>query len=184
MSILDGKMDKVDRHITEEIAILWTNAQPAVAAFVMSIVPRFQDADDILQQVAVAVIKNYDKYDKDHPFVAWAIGIAKNEVLMYHRKNSQSKLMFSERAIQTISEVYEKESAKFDDMRKALDVCSKKLKGRWRLMLEMHYVSELSIPRIAQKLGMTHSAVYTTFHRIRISLRDCINRQMSSMEVE
>lgn len=177
-------MDKPDRRTAEEIAVLWTNAQPAVAAFIMSIVPRFQDADDILQQVAVAVIKNYDKYDKDRSFVAWAIGIAKNEILMYHRKNSRSKLMFSKRAIQTISEVYEKESAKFDDMRKALDVCIQKLKGRWRGMLEMRYISELSIPRIAQKLGMNHSAVYTTFHRIRVALRDCINRQMSSMEIE
>jgi len=48
----------------------------------------------------------------------------------------------------------------------------------------MRYVSELTIPRISQKLGMTQNAVYTTFHRIRLALRDCIGRQMSSMEVE
>ena len=173
-------MDDLDKQISEEIAVLWTSAQPAVAAFVSSIVPNFQDADDILQQVAVAVIKNYDKYDKDRPFVAWAIGIAKNEVLMYHRNNSQRKLVFSTRTIQAISEVYEKESHKFDDMKKALDVCMKKLKGRARRIMEMRYISELNIPRIAQKLGMTHNAVYTTFHRIRLALRDCINRQMLS----
>ena len=175
-------MGKSDDHITEEIAVLWTNAQPAVAGFISSIVPRFQDADDLLQQVAIAIIKNYEKYDKDRPFVAWAIGIAKNEILMYHRKNSQSKLIFNTRAIETISEAYEKESATFDDIRKALDVCIKKLKGRSRRILEMRYISELSIPRIAQKLGMTHSAIYTFFHRIRLALRDCINRQMSLKE--
>lgn len=64
-----AKMSDFDKHISEEIAVLWTGAQPAVAAFVSSIIPNFQDADDILQNVAVAVIKNYDKYDKDRPFV-------------------------------------------------------------------------------------------------------------------
>jgi RNA polymerase sigma-70 factor (ECF subfamily) len=178
------KVDKAGNHNQEEIAILWTNAQPAVAAFVSSIIPGFQDADDILQQVAVAIIKNYDKYDKDRPFVAWAIGIAKNEILMHYRKNSQGKVIFSTEAVQAISQAYEKESTKFNDMQKALDVCITKLKGRARRILEMRYISELSIPRIAQKLGMTHNAVYTTFHRIRIALRDCINRQISSGGME
>lgn len=174
-------MDKSDER-TAEIAVLWTRAQSAVAAFISSIVPGFQDSDDILQQVAVAVIKNYDKYDSDRPFVAWAIGIARNEILMYHRKNSQSKLIFATEIIQKISEVYEKESEKFYDTRKALDVCIKKLKGHSRRMLEMLYFSELNIPRIAQKLGMTAGSVYTAFHRIRLALRDCINHEMLSRE--
>ena len=173
-------MSDFDRHISEEIVVLWTNAQPAVVAFISSIIPNFQDADDILQQVAVAVIQNYDKYDKERPFIAWAIGIAKNEVLMHRRKNSRNKLIFSTQAIQTIAEVYEKESHKLGEMKNALNVCIKKLKGRAKRILEMRYVSELPIPRIAQKLGMTPNAVYTTFHRIRLALRDCIGRQLSS----
>ncbi len=169
---------------TEEIAVLWTKAQPAISAFVSSIIPDFQDSDDILQQVAVAVIKNYDKYDKNRPFIAWAIGIAKNEALMYHRKKSQHKIIFATEVIQKIATIYENESEKSEDNRKALNVCMKKLKQRSRRMLEMRYVSELSTERIAQKLGMTASSVYTTFHRIRLALRDCISREMSSMEVK
>ncbi len=177
-------MDKQKKHLTEEVAVLWTNAQPAVAAFVSSIVRGFQDSDDVLQQVAVAVVQNFDKYNPERPFVGWAIGIAKNEILMYHRNKSQGKVIFSEKAIQMISESYEKESGNFDDMRDALGICSKKLTERARRFLDMRYVSEMSIPRIAQKLGMTNSAVYTFFHRIRLSLRDCINRQISSQEVK
>jgi len=178
-------MDASEKHDnSEEIAVLWTNAQPAVAAFVSSVIPGFQDADDILQQVAVSVIKNFDKYDKERSFVGWAIGIARNEILMYHRQKTQGKVILSEKAIRAISDTYEKESAKLDDMKHALDICTKKLKGRARSILEMRYISELSVPRIAQKLGMTHGAVYTTFHRIRLALRDCINRQMSNQEVK
>jgi RNA polymerase sigma-70 factor (ECF subfamily) len=169
---------------TEEIAVLWTKAQPVISAFISSLVPDFQDSDDILQQAAVAVIKNYDKYDKNRPFVAWAVGIAKNEILMYHRKNSQHKLIFDTEIVQRIAKIYETESGKSEDNRKALNVCIKKLKQRSRRMLEMRYVSELSTERIAHKLGMTASSVYTTFHRIRLALRDCISREMSSMEAK
>jgi RNA polymerase sigma-70 factor (ECF subfamily) len=177
-------METPGRNTSEEIAVLWTNAQPAVAAFISSIVPEFQDSDDILQQVAVAVIKNYDKYDRDRPFVAWAIGIAKNEVLMHRRRNSQNKLIFSTETIQRISELHEKESEKFNETKRALDICIKKLKGRWRRILEMRYLNEMSIPRIAQKLGMTTNAIYTAFHRTRTALRDCIDREMSSREAK
>jgi RNA polymerase sigma-70 factor (ECF subfamily) len=180
----EREMDDLDKRISEEIAVLWTNAQPAIAAFVSSIVPNFQDADDIIQQVAVAIIKNYGKYDKDRSFVAWGIGIAKNQVLMYRRKNSKGKLIFSEISIQAISEVYEQESHRLDDIKHALSICIKKLKGRAKRLLEMRYVSEQSIPRIAQRLGMNPGAVYTSFHRIRLALRDCINQQISPAKAD
>ena len=167
----------------EEIAAYWTRAQPAVASFISLMVPNFQDAADILQEVAVVVVKKSDQYNSEYPFVAWTIGIAKNEVLMHRRKYSKGRLILDTEAIQRISEVYEKESAKFNDMRKALDVCIKKLQGRGNQILEMRYLSELSISRIAQKLGMTHSSVYTSLHRIRLALRECINKQMASEEL-
>ncbi len=168
---------------TEEVAVYWTNAQPVVSSFISSVVPRFQDADDILQQVAVAIVKNYDKYDKRRPFVAWAIGIARNEILMYRRKNAKGRVILDTEVIQKVSEAYEKESAGFDDMRKALDYCINQLRDRWKQVLKMRYLRELEISRVAQKLGMTHSSVYTTLHRIRVALRDCIERRLSSEEI-
>lgn len=173
-------MDCSDKKTTEEMTILWTQTQPTITAFVSSVIPDFQDADDILQQVAVAIVKNYDKYDKTRSFVAWAIGIAKNEIQMHYRNTSRKKVIFSTKTIQAISDVYEKESVKFDDTRKALDICIKKLKGQSKYILKMRYLSEMSVPRISQKLGMNQGAIYTTLHRIRLALRDCINRQLSS----
>ena len=72
-------MDRSDKKEIEEITVLWTRAHPAVSAFISSMVPDFQDADDILQQVAVAIVQNYDRYNKERSFVSWAIGIAEYE---------------------------------------------------------------------------------------------------------
>ena len=171
-------MSHSDKQVMEEIAVYWTNAQPAVSAFISSMVPKFQDAADILQQVAVTVVKNYGKYDKKHAFTGWVIGIAKNEILTHWRKHSKGKFIFDTETVEKISEAYERESGKVDDIREALDICIKKLKGRGKQILEMRYLSELSVSRIAQKLGMTHGSVYTSLHRIRLALQECIGREM------
>ena len=118
-------MDRDDRKLLEEITVNWTNSQSVVFAFILSVVPNFQDANDILQQVAVSVVKNYEKYNEKYPFVSWAIGIAKNEILMYRRKNSTNKLVFDNDTIECIAESHSKESKHYNDMKNAIcESCS------------------------------------------------------------
>lgn len=173
-----SQMDKSDNKTMEDIAVYWTHAQPTVSAFILSVIPRFNDADDILQQVAVAIVKNYDKYDKKYSFTGWAIGIAKNEILMYRRTHSKNRFIFNSEVIERIAVAYEKEPAQLNDIRQALDICIKKLSGRGKQILEMRYHSELSVSRISQKLGMTPGSIYTLLHRVRLALQECISKQM------
>jgi RNA polymerase sigma-70 factor (ECF subfamily) len=173
-------MDRSDRKETEEITVLWTKAHPAVAGFISSMVPNFQDADDILQQVAVAIVEDYDRYDKERSFVGWAIGIARNKILMYRREKAQNRPLLDEQAMGNVAQVYERESTQFDEMRRALRTCIKKAKARWQRILEMRYVQGLSAGRIAEQLGMTHNAIFITLHRIRLALRDCIRKEMAA----
>ena len=69
-------MDDRLRQVTRE----WALAQPAVAAFLTSVVRDFRERDDLLQDVAVAVIESFESYDESRPFVPWAIGIARHRV--------------------------------------------------------------------------------------------------------
>jgi RNA polymerase sigma-70 factor (ECF subfamily) len=172
-------MDRSDRKEIEEIAVLWTRAYPAVSAFISSMIPRFPDADDILQQVAVAIVQDYGRYDKERSFVAWAIGIAKNKILMYRREKARERSVLDAEAMRAVAEVYEHDFAEFNDMRKALRTCVGKAKVRWQQILEMRYSRGLSTTRIAEQLGMTQNAIFITLHRIRLALRDCIMREMS-----
>ena len=138
-------MDRSDRKEVEEIAVLWTRAYPVVSAFISSMVPRFPDADDILQQVAVAVVQDYDRYDKERSFVAWAIGIARNKILMYQREKAHARSILEAAAMRAVAEVYEQDSSEFDDMRRALRTCIKKAKVRWQRILEMRYSRSLRV---------------------------------------
>lgn len=169
-----------DNKRAEEMTVYWTQAQPAVSAFISVLVPNFQDSADILQQVAVVAVNKFDSYDKGKSFVAWTIGIAKNEILSYRRKHAKDRHIFDTETVQRIAEVYEQEVPMLDDIKKALSVCLGKVKGRWRQIVEMRYLRELGISRIGQQLGMTDNAVFIALHRVRISLRNCINKELSA----
>lgn len=67
----------------EELAALWTSAQPVVAAFIRVLVPRHDDSDELLQETAVVLVRRFQEYDRHRSFVGWAIGIAKMKVLTY-----------------------------------------------------------------------------------------------------
>ncbi|MDH7599184.1 MAG: sigma-70 family RNA polymerase sigma factor [Sedimentisphaerales bacterium] len=175
-------MGRLDKKQLEEITVHWTKAQVLVSAFVCSMVPDFQDAEDLVQEVAVTIVQEYHRYDRTRPFAPWAMGIAKNKVLMYRRDRLRKGLMMTQDAIEKVAVVYELEHAQFDRMRRALRVCISKIRDRWRQVLEMRYIRKFSTTMIASQLGLTNNAVLITLHRIRLALRDCINRQIGSEE--
>ena len=61
-----------------DLTLHWTRAQPVVAGFISSMVPDFNDAEDILQRVALVIVKKFNQYDKNKLFLVWAMGIAKS----------------------------------------------------------------------------------------------------------
>jgi RNA polymerase sigma-70 factor (ECF subfamily) len=54
------------------LAMAWTKAQPAVAAFITSMVGDFHQSEDLLQKTAAAIVIKYDTYDASRSFTAWA----------------------------------------------------------------------------------------------------------------
>ena len=67
----------MQQQAAEELAALWTRAQSVVAAYVMSLVRDAHLTEDIVQQVAVVLVRDFHKFDKTKPFLPWALGIAK-----------------------------------------------------------------------------------------------------------
>ncbi len=66
----------MEPHQTEQFAALWTAAQATVSAFIRTLIPDLHQADEVIQRVAVALVRKFDRYDPTRPFVAWAIGVA------------------------------------------------------------------------------------------------------------
>lgn len=175
-------MDQSEQKNREELTVYWTQAQPIVAAFISSMIQSFQDAEDVLQMTAITLAKKYDQYDRSRPFVAWAIGIAKYEVLNYRRQRAKDRHIFDDTVVDQITQAYQETASELNGLRNALRKCLKEVKGRSRKLLELRYIRELKPTRIARQLGMTTNAVFVALHRIRVALRECIERHLTVVE--
>jgi RNA polymerase sigma-70 factor (ECF subfamily) len=173
-------MDKEEKN--KELAVFWAQSQPTIAAFIHSLVPNFQDADDILQNVAIITVEKFEEFDRDRSFSAWGYGIAKNLILKYYSKKGRKRVIIDTDAINKIAQVHEEESQSIHDqkesMEKALKKCLSRLKGKWKKMVDMHYMDEFSPTRIAQQLSMTRNNVFVSLHRLRLSLKQCVKHQL------
>jgi RNA polymerase sigma-70 factor (ECF subfamily) len=163
-----------------QLAADWERARTAVFAQLLAGIGSFHDAEDVLQEVAVSVAKNYGSYDSSRPFVAWALGVARNHMLMYFRRYQRSRLVFNDQLMISIGERLEVlAEGTADQRREDLHHCINQLDDRRRRLIEMRYSSGLSIDQIADSLGKSIAAVKGSLHRVRKILERCIKLRAS-----
>ena len=169
----------MDSQQAEDFAARWTAAQPAIAAFVRSLIPDLTSAEEVLQRVAVALVRRYDRYDRSRPFVAWAIGVTKFEVLYYRRQQATDRHIFDDELVERIADSYQVMVEKFNPMREALAKCLGELDGRSRKVLHLRYADGMTTPGIAQEMNLTAGAVRMLLWRVRGGLRRCMERHVA-----
>jgi RNA polymerase sigma-70 factor, ECF subfamily len=168
----------------EDLTTRWTAAQPAVAAFISAAIPNFHDAQDVLQEVALAIAQSYSQYDPARPFTAWAIGVAHHKVLNFFGRTVQKRgATLDPATLETIAGVYVQCTDEFLPVQEALQHCMQGVAGKSRKILNLRYQEGLKSATIAQRLGLTVSTVDVTFHRIRMALRDCIEKRLAAKAV-
>ena len=159
-----------------QLTLLWTAAQPTVAAFIRSMVPHLADAEDVLQRTAYDIATNFEQYDPERPFVAWAIGIAKFKVLDYRRDKGREKTVFNDAALEHIAVAYVKQSDALERHSHALQSCLEKLSFKARSLVELRYTQNLKPAQIAAQVGTSANTVSNALSRTREALRQCIER--------
>ncbi len=159
---------------TREVARLWTLAQPAVSAFVASLVRSIHARDDVLQDVAVAVLDSASAYDPSRPFVAWAMGVARNQVRLYLRRQGRDRLVFDQAALDNLERAFAEIRPRDVRMLDYLGECVALLEGRVRRLCELRYTGDLKPAAIAPLLEMSANSVAKGLQRVRALLRECV----------
>lgn len=169
--------------VADELAARWTAAQPVVSAYISSVVRDFHDSQDILQDVALLVSRNFAQYDPKRSFITWAIAIARNRVRDFWRETSVDRVVFDSETVDAIAAAFEGLEPKFGPVQEALDHCLKRVQGKSLTLVKLRYESGLKASEIAIRVHATVSAVEVALHRIRLALRDCIQNRLRSRGV-
>jgi RNA polymerase sigma-70 factor (ECF subfamily) len=174
----------MDLQQSEQFAGLWAAAQPTITAFIRTLMPDYQRAEELLQRVAVMLVRKFHEYDSQRPFAAWAIGFAKNEVLYFRRQLATDKHLFDDEIVEKIAVSYEQLVEEIDPIREALGDCVEELQGRSRQVIDLRYGRGLNSGQIAAKMRLSSGAVRVLLHRVRSVLRRCIERRVGELSPE
>ncbi|MCO6046619.1 sigma-70 family RNA polymerase sigma factor [Aeoliella sp. ICT_H6.2] len=163
------------------LAALWENARDAIFAYLLAEIGTIHDAEDLLQEVAVAVAKNFHKHDREHSFVAWALGIARNKALMYYRQRKRDRLAFGEDMMRIVASHLETMPSRSDDQRReALLECLRSLSQDRRSLLKMRYSREMNLVQISESMGVSVPALKGQLFRVRKVLAKCVQRRLAT----
>ncbi|HVR85421.1 MAG TPA: sigma-70 family RNA polymerase sigma factor [Planctomycetota bacterium] len=150
--------------------------QGALRGFILAHVQDLNLAEDVLQEVSVALWKKLESYDSKRPFLNWALGIARYEVLHSKRDSARSRVIFDEDLIQKVAERYVELEPDLEKRRLALRHCLGKLPEHYREVVHERYVEARPVGEVARRLERSEGAVHMLLSRIRAALLDCAGR--------
>jgi RNA polymerase sigma-70 factor (ECF subfamily) len=148
-------------------------------AYVYSLTANWQDAEEVMQRVRIRIWQQFDQYDEEKPFDAWARAIAYYLVLAYRKEKSRQREFFTEAVLEAVSNQFDTHLQNVDNRRDALLRCLDKLDQRRRELVTAYYsAASPTGEAIASKLSMTPNALRQAIFRIRKILHECVARTM------
>jgi RNA polymerase sigma-70 factor (ECF subfamily) len=174
-ALMTGSADEASTR-DEDFVRLMTAGQRDLRAFILGLAPQQVDADDILQEVNLALWRKRRLYNHGENYLRWAFGFAALEVRSFRSRSAKGRLWFSDAAIESLAEGWPQASSFMDDCRQALATCLKKLGRVEREVIDAKYKKRQSVKDIAANTGRPASTVYKILNRGRESLRACVKR--------
>ncbi len=162
----------------EAFVLEFSRAEPGLRAFVRSLVPTWEDADEVVQNTSLVLWKKFPEFEPGTEFGRWAAVIARFEVLKYRRTRARDRHVFSEDLVEILADEFDEESETLQRERNALETCLRKLPDHQRRLVKSAYAPGRTIREVAEELGKSATAFYKTLNRIRQTLLDCIERTL------
>lgn len=169
-------MTDADFQRHESFLRLFAEHEPAVRAFVRSMLPRREDSRDVMQEIAVVLWRKFAEFDAARDFRKWAFGVARMEVLAFVRDHARDRHVFSGEVLELLEQETAESGTRLEAQREALDECMQKLPDAQRSLVQAAYGPEARIDALAKERGQTAMALYKTLHRIRLALMECTRR--------
>jgi RNA polymerase sigma-70 factor, ECF subfamily len=165
---------------TEQFLKLLGSHERSLFTYIFALVPTWGDAEEVMQRLRIRIWQQFDRYDAEKPFDAWARAVAYYLVLAYRKEKGRKRELFSERILEEVSIQFENTLLRANERRDALLTCMGKLDDRKRDLIATYYMSShrQSTEVLAADLSMTPNALRQALFRIRRALLDCVERTM------
>lgn len=153
---------------------LFLRSEREIFRYVAVLVPNVADAEDIVQQTAIALWEKFDAYDPNQPFTPWACRFALNKSKQWIERRQRWQALLDKGLAEELAQRREELRPELEVRLKHLEGCLNKLPDEQRSLVEGYYYRRDSIEKLAETSSRTVAATYKTLQRVRQALQGCI----------
>lgn len=155
-----------------------------IMAYLLVLLDDGHVAEDILQEVWVALARALEKGEEIENLMAWSRGVARNLVMKHWRSKSNDRLVVNTELLDLVDEAFEGQLPQSEggDRRQALRVCMASLNDNLKEMLRLKYEEGMGFEEMARHLGKTVGSLTMSLSRARKKLGECIERRLNASE--
>lgn len=157
---------------------LFLRSEREIFRYVAVLVPNVTEAEDIVQQTAMALWEKFDAYDPRQPFTPWACRFALNKARQWIERRQRWQALLNNGLAEELMQRRQELLPEFETRLKHLEGCLGKLPAEQRSLVEGYYYERTSIGTLAQRSGRSEVAAYKMLQRIRHALQLCVEARI------
>jgi RNA polymerase sigma-70 factor (ECF subfamily) len=161
-----------------EFARLLVRHDRALLRYILGLIPRRDDAEEVLQRTATVLWEKFAEYDRGREFLPWAIRFAYFEVLNFRKQIARDRLVFREEVMEALAEARQAQEPQLEAQRRALRHCLDELSPADQALLKRRYADSETIAELADEQGRTAKALYRRLDRLREAIARCVERRV------
>lgn len=167
-------------HESPEFIRLLTASQNSLLAFILSLLPDHDAAQDVLQETNELLWRKSDDFTPGSNFLSWACTVARYKVLEHQRAAGKQPLVFSDALLEQMADegAAEADNEFLQQQLKALAHCLGQLTAKHRQLIEKRYQPGASVAHLAAEAELSPRGLSVTLCRIRKSLLECIQNKL------
>jgi RNA polymerase sigma-70 factor, ECF subfamily len=160
----------------------------ALLGFIFALTRDSLVAEEVFQEVALAILAEAAAGKEVNPFLPWAREVARRRVAEHYRKSTRRHAVvpLEESMVEVVCRSFAENEEPADVDRLRLDHlrrCIEKLPARAREAIDRRYRQQMGIEKIAAALDWQIPSVNVLLARARKALADCIRSKLSTSGV-
>ncbi len=159
---------------------LFVRHQQEIYAYILTLVPHVNDADDLFQDGMTVMWRKFDQFKPGTNFAAWGIQIMRYQILEYRRNLARSKRVLMGDALfdalmDHMPTIQDELAARIEALRK----CQALLDDRAKRIIKMRYEHNTPVEEVASYLKVSRRHVYHILGQINSVLLRCMRRTLA-----
>jgi RNA polymerase sigma-70 factor, ECF subfamily len=163
----------------QDVLRLLLEHRSSLFAFILAVTRKMDTAEDIFQEVSLAVCESAESYELGTNFTAWAREIARRRIAANFRRDRRSHQLLALLESRGLEAGFARADEQLAAQQRvaALQDCLSRLGPFVRQLFELRYAGRLGLSEIAARVSRQPESIRKAIYRGRMTLRKCIERR-------